>query len=269
MQRSRNVVAGSAALIMAVGATALVLVARGHPKAPAAPAAAPVGATAATAPDDPATQGYRADLDAARAAWRGGDIPRARGMLEHVISEIEHAGVRAPSPGARLAGEATILLGDLDEREIAAPPDKKPESSLDFGPTILNPALEAAMRAIRSYGATAAWGGMDLSICSETRQGHVWEKLLAMSVVLEKRMTGLVGQPAMAALFAMPPGDLASMWKSTVDSYRHDAIVTYDGAVTTARYATGASIDPGDGSDCATVALARRDALQRESDGGR
>jgi serine/threonine-protein kinase len=269
VRTTRNVVAGASALIAAVGATAVVLVARGRAKAPVAPPAVPVAATAAAAPDDPATRSYRVDLDAARAAWRTGDGARAHGMLEHVVSEIEHAGVRAPSPGARIAGEATILLGDLDEREILAPPDKKPESSLDFGPTILNPALEAAMRAIRSYGSAAAWGAMDLAICSETRQGHVWEKLLAMSVVLEKRMTALVGQPGMAALFGMPPGDLASMWKSSVDTYRHDAIITYEGAVTTARYATGPSIDPGDGSDCEAAALARRDALQREDDGGR
>ena len=256
---SRYPVIVAAALLLAAGAYAVARPSSRDAAATApqpSPARPPVGLAGPPVPPE-----LRDELDRARAAWRAGDAPGAKGLLEAVVHEVEHSGARAPSPAARVAAEALLLLGDLDERAMAAPAPRDPKTMEDLGPETMSATREQGTRAQVRYSAVAMWGSLDLVVCGEYRAGRVGEKLDAFAREAEIRDLALMRQPAIEALY---PGGVAQLrlgWSVARSSYRIGASASYDAAVSTARFVDGPTVDPADGTDCRVSALARRDAL--------
>jgi serine/threonine-protein kinase len=266
-RRSRRapllLVAGAAVVVAA--AVAVVRLAPRGKVTPAPPALAP----AAPSPGGDPPAALRDELERARSAWRSGDADRARPMLEALVSEVEHSGARAPSPAARVAAEAILMLGDLDEKAVVAPtPAGEPKAFEDLGPETLRAAREATTRAQIRYGESGQWGAPDMVVCCEVRAGRVAEKMEAFARAAEARELAAMRSPSVEALYPGGAAQLRLGWSVTISSYRAGAVQWYGAAIATARYVDGALVDPGDGTDCRTAALARRDALAAAGDGG-
>jgi serine/threonine protein kinase len=256
------------ALLLAVATFAVI---RATPRGAASTAQPSIvgSATPPSAADDAMPAGLRDELEKARSAWRSGDAERARPMLEAVVHDVEVARVHVPSPAARAAAEALLMLGDLDEKAIVGPAPKEPTTAMDMGPVTFVETMKLGTRPTNEYLRIGAWGELDLVTCAQYRSGRVQEKLGALARAAEARELEMVRRPAVQALY-YPGGaaEVRAVWASTLSSFRTNAIAYYDGAVLQAQFFGGAIADPEDGLDCRAAALSRRDALKAEGDGG-
>jgi serine/threonine-protein kinase len=265
--RAPLIAAGLAALLLLAGGLIVALRTSAHGDSSMA-SRAPTGSAATVAADDPGTAALRDELARARAASRAGEVEHARTMFGQIIHDVELTGARAPSPAAHLAGEATLFLGDLDERALVAPAPREPKKHDDMGPEAMRELQARGMQVIITYNKVSAWAALDLVVCGEYRAARVWEKLEAIGRAAEARDLALMKQPAVEALYFGGLSQLRLGWSATLSSDRAGAVASYDAAISTARFVEGASTDPVDGADCRTMALARRDALTAMPEGG-
>jgi eukaryotic-like serine/threonine-protein kinase len=248
-------------------ATFAVIRAKPHGAASTGQPTVAAPATPPAATDDAIPAGLRDQLEKARSAWRSGDAERARPMLEAVVHDVEVTRAHVPSPAARAAAEALLMLGDLDEKAIVGAAPREPTTALDMGPAAFVETIKLGMRATNDYLRTGVWGEIDLVSCAQYRSGRVQEKLGALARAAEARDLEMVQRPAIQELY-YPGGaaEVRAVWASTVSSFRTNAIAYYDGAVMQAQFFGGAIADPEDGLDCRAAALSRRDTLKAEGD---
>jgi serine/threonine protein kinase len=236
--------------------------------APPAPSASPPAPTPGLIPA-PATDlapELRRELDAARAAWRGGD-PRARSLLQAVVHDVERSGAKPLSGGAHAAAEALFLMADLDERAVVGPPAREPKTFQDFGSMTVGDLQTKLNVATNGYLSIGNWGDMGLVVCGLVRSGRLYEKALALGRAERDRELAALKNPRVAALYYGDRASLERDWASTLGAYRQNAGRYYEAGLSNAHYATGPFTDPTDGSDCREAALTRQDALSKEGEG--
>jgi eukaryotic-like serine/threonine-protein kinase len=230
--------------------------------------AQPTIAAPATPPsaDDAIPAGLRDQLEKARSAWRSGDAERARPLLEAVVHDVEATRAHVPSPAARAAAEALLMLGDLDEKAIVGPAPREPTTPMDMGPVTFVETLKLGTRATNDYLRIGAWGELDLVTCGVYRSGRVQEKLESLARAAQAREIDMSRRPSVQALYPGGPAEIRAAWASTLSSYRTNALGYYSSAVLQAQFFGGAIADPEDGLDCRAAALSRRDALEAGGD---
>jgi len=259
------VVAGAGGLLGVAGFAIALTLKLAPPSAstsPPPPAPTP-GLIPAPAIDMPAD--LRRQLEAARVAWRSRD-PGARALLDGVVHEVERSGAKPLSGSAHAAAEALFLMADIDERAVVGPPVHEPKTAQDFGSITVGDMQKALNEATNGYLTIGNWGDLGLVVCGLVRSGRLYEKARALGAAERDRELSALKNPRVAALYYGDRASLERDWASTLTAYRQNARRYYEGALSNAHFATGPFTDPTDGSDCRQAALARRDALAKESD---